>query len=178
MRRGKQQRKQQVHSRELGTGFGCSRNGRRSRSSPTPSDMDSYSGPTRCWVLSTGGGHREQRPGARDASGWEASVVVKCLSCLLPPHFCWAGRWDSGFWEDWWESAGPQDQNLSLRQEASTCNEARVRVAELATALSPRNLSRKPREPTLCAEEPGRPFSYSPPCRGILGPSFCLDSVT
>ena len=74
---------------------------------------------------------------ARDASDWEASVVVKSLSCLLPPHFCWAGRWDSGFWEDWWESAGPQNQNLSLRQEASACNEARVRVAGLAQGPVP-----------------------------------------
>lgn len=48
--------KQQVHSHELGTGFECSRNGRRARSSPTLSDVVSHSVPVWCWVLGTGRG--------------------------------------------------------------------------------------------------------------------------
>ena len=71
--------------------------------------------------------------GAWDASA-SASVVLKSLFCLLPPCFCWAGRWIlvSGR-----TGVSQQDQNLSLRQEASTCNEARVRVAGLAQGPVP-----------------------------------------
>lgn len=83
---------QQVHSRELGAGFRCSRNGRRARSSPTPSDMGSYSGPTRCWVLSAGegatmsnamGGQDGRRKGRLSIS--ISGVEVSLLSA--PPLF-------------------------------------------------------------------------------------------
>lgn len=61
-----------------------------------------------------------------------SGVEVSLLSA--PPCFCWAGRWIlvSGR-----TGVSQQDQNLSLRQEASTCNEARVRVAGLAQGPVP-----------------------------------------
>lgn len=84
---------------------------------------------------------------------------------------------DSGFWEDWCESAGPQDQNLSLRLETSTSNEARVRVAGAGPGPEPTKPVQEAKG-THCVCRGARQDLSWPTLQRDLGPSFRHDSGT